>query len=756
MKQDVEIVFTKILKMVKASLSILAVLLMAMTAYGQELIPVGTWRSHFNYEQTYLVEKTTSKLFAATAQGLMYYDPEDRSINKLSKVDGLSDVSVSALAYNGDAEYLALGYQNGNVDIITSDGIKNLPVLLNSNVTENKKVNHISFYDGHMNLATDFGLLVLTAENQVIEAYQNLGENGEVIKIRASAILNDILYLATDDGVIAGGLTTGDNLQDFNNWERFSSSPIYNQDIVYVAMANGNIYAASEGSLYKHDGDSWLAITLLLNVDEQITKIRSGSNSLLILTNQRVLTASEADVVTEINFTTEADINDVLQEDQNTFWYADESLGLSKMENGSAEHIVLSGPLNNIKKIKIVSGEVYALPELSTNYTTTVSNKLGYSFFGNGEWTTVKPEEIIGMTNISDIMAFEDGLLVSSFGQGILDNQINHIVDFTNSPLDERETDTGNTLVSGLAEDNAGNIWVANFSANSLMKWDGEDLWEAFNFGSSAAEEPTSISINENDQLWMTLGLSGGRGILAYDIEAEVSRYITTTSTSLPSSQVNDIAFGKDNEVWMATDLGLAYFPFSFGIIEDQTVDVSLPIFDQSILFQDKQVNALAVDGGNRLWVGTQEGLWLFEEGFSSLIEYFTVDNSPLPSNSVMDLAIHPQTGELFILTEEGIVSYRTASTEGTNVHHQVKIFPNPVLPDFEGWVGLSGLANNVRVKITTVSGQLIREINAAGGGASWDVRDYSGRRVSTGVYLVFSASLDGNETFVGKIAVID
>ena len=106
--------------------------------------------------------------------------------------------------------------------------------------------------------------------------------------------------------------------------------------------------------------------------------------------------------------------------------------------------------------------------------------------------------------------------------------------------------------------------------------------------------------------------------------------------------------------------------------------------------------------------------------------------------------------------TDQGIVSYRTNASEGQDTHQQVKIFPNPVLPNFEGWVGLSGLANDVIIKITTVSGQLVKEIQASGGGASWDVRDYSGRRVATGVYMVFSASEDGNETFVGKIAVID
>ncbi|MEP2026466.1 MAG: hypothetical protein ABJH98_18555 [Reichenbachiella sp.] len=746
----------KILRMNERINLLIILLFLTYSTFGQELIPVGTWRSHFNYEQTYLVEKTTTKVFSTTDQGLMYFDQEDGSVNKLSKVDGLSDVGISALTYNAESEYLTLGYQNGNVDIITSDGIQNLPVLLESDITESKRVNHVSFYNGNMNLSTNFGLLVLTTDNQVTEAYQNLGENGEIIEIRSSTILNDVMYLATEDGVLAGELTSGDNLQDFNNWERFPTSVVYDKDMVAIASANSSVYSTSSSQLFKLTGSAWTEIDLNLGTEESIINIRMGLNVLLILTDQRALTMTASASIEKINIPDNAEVNDLLQEGDENFWYADGSLGLSKIENDAVEHIVLSGPLNGIEKLKIESEEVYALPSLATNYSNPVSNNLGYSLFSNGVWKTVKPSDINEFSNISDVVSVGDGLLLSSFGQGILDDETDGIIDYTNSPLDENDASTGNTLVSGLALDQSDNIWVANFSAHSLLKWDGEEEWESFDFGTSAGSEPTSLSVNENNQVWMTLGLVSGRGLLAYDIAADASRYVTATATNLPSNQVNDVAFGKDDEIWFATDLGIAYFPFSFGVVTDQTIDVSLPIFEQSILFQDKQVNTIAIDGGNRMWVGTLEGLWLFDDGFNNLIHHFTENNSPLPSNSVIDLAIHPETGELFIATEEGIVSYRTKATEGTNVHHQVKIFPNPVLPDFEGWVGLSGLANDVRIKITTIAGQLVREVNAVGGGASWDVRDYAGRRVSTGVYLVFSADQEGKETFVGKIAVID
>lgn len=755
MRPGAEIVFTKIPTMrIKVKIYLLVFLLSAYSVEAQEFTPMGTWRSHFNYEQTTLVERTTSKIFAAASHGLMYYDWEDGSINKLSKVDGLSDVGISALAYDPDSEYLTIGYESGNVDIITSEGIENLPILLHSNVTENKTINHVSFYAGNMNLSTDFGVLVLTTDNQVKEAYQNLGENGEVLAVRNSIVMEDIMYLATEDGVLSASLINGDNLQDFNNWTRHTGSSVYKTDMVSVAANNQIIYASTTSEIYKLSESIWSDVDLTLNTGEQIVNIKHGLENLLIITDQRVMIMNSSEVISTLVTPAGATVNDIIQETASTFWYADDSEGLSKLENGSAEHIVLAGPLNGIVKLKEQAGNIYAMPEQALDYTIPTTNGTGYSVFRLGNWTTNSPDDIEGFTNISDVLVLNENEWVSSFGKGIL--KADGIVDYTNSPLQEVGVGTGNTLVSGFAVDQSDHIWVTYFDAYSLYRWDGAEDWQPFDFGSSAAAEPTSIAINENNQVWMALGLQNGQGVLAYDIETEVSRYLTSSSTSLPSNQVNDIVFGKDDEVWLATDKGLAYFPFSFGIIEDQTIDVTLPIFEDQVLFEDKEVLSLAVDGGNRIWIGTHDGLWLFEEGFSKLIEHFTSANSPLPSNTVFDLNIHPATGELFVATDQGVVSYRTHATQGSDTHQQVKIFPNPVLPTFEGWVGLSGLANDVNVKITTVSGQLVREVNASGGGASWDVRDYLGQRVATGVYLVFSANEDGSETFVGKIAVID
>ena len=122
----------------------------------------------------------------------------------------------------------------------------------------------------------------------------------------------------------------------------------------------------------------------------------------------------------------------------------------------------------------------------------------------------------------------------------------------------------------------------------------------------------------------------------------------------------------------------------------------------------------------------------------------------------ITDIDINDVTGEVFIATKNGLVSFRSPATEGTSKHQSVKIFPNPVESDFEGLVGITGVVDQAIIKITDISGQLVWQARANGGTLGWNVRDINNNRVSTGMYFVFSSSDDGEEFFIGKIAIVD
>jgi len=118
-------------------------------------------------------------------------------------------------------------------------------------------------------------------------------------------------------------------------------------------------------------------------------------------------------------------------------------------------------------------------------------------------------------------------------------------------------------------------------------------------------------------------------------------------------------------------------------------------------------------------------------------------------------VGINHETGEVFMATDKGLVSYRGSATMGSDEFRDVYVYPNPVREDYHGDITIRGLVSNVNVKITDISGNIVYETNAEGGQATWNGKNFSGKRVSTGVYLVFCSNDDGSKTHITKLLFI-
>ena len=57
--------------------------------------------------------------------------------------------------------------------------------------------------------------------------------------------------------------------------------------------------------------------------------------------------------------------------------------------------------------------------------------------------------------------------------------------------------------------------------------------------------------------------------------------------------------------------------------------------------------------------------MFLLSEDGTEEILHFTKNNSPLFSDNIVDIVINPENGEVFIGTENGLISYRSNATEG-------------------------------------------------------------------------------------------
>ncbi len=145
--------------------------------------------------------------------------------------------------------------------------------------------------------------------------------------------------------------------------------------------------------------------------------------------------------------------------------------------------------------------------------------------------------------------------------------------------------------------------------------------------------------------------------------------------------------------------------------------------------------------------MATKNGVWLINSTGEKVIYQFTETNSPLLSNDVKKITIDGKTGEVFFATQKGICSFRSTATEANEKTENVLVFPNPVPPGFAGTIAIRGLVNNAIVKITELDGRLVYQTRALGGQAVWDGRDYKGRKISSGVYLIITGSDDASSS---------
>lgn len=232
-------------------------------------------------------------------------------------------------------------------------------------------------------------------------------------------------------------------------------------------------------------------------------------------------------------------------------------------------------------------------------------------------------------------------------------------------------------------------------------------------------------------------------------------------SGNLPSMQTYSLAQDLEGTIWVGTDKGVAVFyspdlVFTNFNYDAQQILITEGNYGQYLLSEEK-VKCITVDGANRKWIGTENsGVFLLSKDGQEEILHFTKKNSPLFSNNVVDIAINPNNGEVFMATENGVMSYRSDATEGPSNQAKTKVFPNPVRENYNGPIAISGLVNEARVKITDVSGELVFETIANGGQAIWSGKNKFDERVATGVYLVFSVNAFGEEEMVSKILFIN
>jgi ligand-binding sensor domain-containing protein len=343
--------------------------------------------------------------------------------------------------------------------------------------------------------------------------------------------------------------------------------------------------------------------------------------------------------------------------------------------------------------------------------------------------------------------------------------------DANNSPIKPTSAGNGWSLVSDVLFDQKGNLWALNgYTDRPLTVRDKNGIWYSFDCGPDAKNKYTTKMIQDFDEiLWFA---TKSDGVIGYKHNGTISdasddQIITIDegafSGNLPSSAVTALAADFDGELWIGTETGFAILYNAFGAFDAQPGDYNAQQikvnFEGNVEFVlgKTHITDIEVDGGNRKWMATANaGIILMSADGSEILEQHTMENSPIISNTIYDLQLNQETGELYIITDKGLVSYRTNASYEDPEYSDVKVFPNPVKPNYFGPVTIQGIRYDSDVKVTDIAGNLIYRTTSNGGTATWNGENVQGEKVPTGVYLIWTATnSEGRDRKVGKVMVI-
>ncbi|AIZ63119.1 hypothetical protein PK28_04390 [Hymenobacter sp. DG25B] len=761
---------------------LVASLLAAGGALGQGAVGYGDWQLHLPTNGAYALADAGAKVYVATNDAFLLFDKELKSIRLLSRRDGLHDVGVRTVAYDSLTQSVLVVYRNGNLDVLRPDGsIHNLTDILRKQLPGEKIINSIYFNARRAYLSGNFGLVVLDMNRlEVRDTYTNIGAGGEAVRVLATTVLHDSLYAATSYGLLRGRLT--DNLVDYHSW-RTDAGGLTRPGDPYRTLAtqDGRVYAGINGiGLHRFTGKEWVPLGPLAgNEYRQLTPSAAG---LLVVSNMGVALLKPNGEVRSYPNALIQNPRAATRARDGVLYVADNGNGLLAVapDGQQVTNYVTNSPAS-ARSFSILTEPNGRVTVFSGGYGDRYLQAEVYDGFyeyADGRWQSTTPQTLPDLAqyprpkDLTRGVRTPDGTLyIGSYGNGLLEWQgpgrfkLFNPVSNQPNPLLSVIADPNYTRINDVALDADGNVWVVNRhevpnTSGLFLYQPATKQWITIPYF-SGAENLDRIAIDDNGYAWLTESRKNGRGLVVYDRKTQARRLFTKEDGGLPAVELYDVVKDRVGDIWVATIAGVAVYNDPSQVFLPGSPGLRKPLVSRGegsgydLLFTEV-VKTIAVDGGNRKWFGTDNGLWLFNADGDEALQHFTTANSPLPSNRIVDVAVNDKTGEVFVATDAGLVSYRGSATVTEGAPSCAKVFPNPVRRSFTGQVGISGLANNAVVKITDVAGQLVYQTRASGGTVVWNLQDYNGRRVQSGVYLVLSSDADGQNGCISKIAVVN
>jgi len=748
-------------------------LLLKTNCFSQSIPPIGQWREHLPWNNAISIANNDNTLIAATLYAVFIYDKTDGSFTRLSKASGLSDVGTRAMAFDSASKTTVIAYNNSNIDVLKNNKTINMPDIRLSTVAGDKNIYHIFLYNNKAYLSTGIGIIVLNLLKYEVEDTWRIGKTGNNIRVNAVTISGNSIFAATEEGLKS--CLISQQASNYNNWTLIQNG-IIPGNCKSVIGSNNNVIALKNDSIFQQTVSGF---KLMFANNKPINAINFSGNKLMVMQSVQnkgsvVQLSVDGTIVKSYSSTLLSNPLQALEIGQDC-WVADKNNGLIKLNGTNAERVFPNSPINvAFGEMKCFNNSIWVAAGQVNSAWNYLYNPNGLYKFADEQWTGINLYAQPKLDSVLDFITITEqpstgSIFAGSYGGGLVEitktQQINIYKQGTG--LGAAAGDPRSYRVSGLATDVDNNIWISNFgAAQNLVLRKANGQWKSFSIPFLHTENAVStIVIDDYDQKWIVS--PKGNGVFVYqsgknidDIGDDVWRYLRKGKGygNLPSNVVNCIAKDKNGYMWIGTDNGIGIVTCADQVMFNNC-EAIIPIVKQDnfagYLFQDEDIRSIEVDGANRKWVATKNGVWLISAEGDKIIYHYTKDNSPLLSDDVSSIAIQSQTGEVFISTASGICSFRGTATEGDETVGKVLVYPNPVPKGYGGTIAIRGLPNNSWVKITELDGRLVYQTKSLGGQAVWNGKSYNGNTIASGVYLILVSDESNQNKTVAKVFFI-
>lgn len=750
-----------------------------------EMGSMGQWKMHLSYNSPTEVAATASRIYAQ-AQGAVYYlDRATDQLKYLSRATGLKGNTATHIAYDEASRQLVIAYIDGRIDLLDdADNVRQMPDLQLKAGSVDVTIHCITPGSRYVYLGTSFGILALNAKKAEISDTYYIGHEAASVEVQQIIELGDTLYAFSYDTIYKACLK--DNLPDYTYWHT-EKMPF--DQVQQATVWQDKIYILANQRLYRRNGGNWEQV---LNQDIQWMHAHDGQ--MLFYTNAGLFRLTDEGVPAGLS--DRYRMNDAVFTN-GEYWTAELNWGLIRLSTDGDAYFHPEGPNSNFGYCMYAAhDQLYT--SIGGRWATEWNRYGRINIYDGQKWNNIEEGFIsthagkpaIDISSLAIDPNDPGHFFAATYGTGVFEfrnygETIRHYTADTvyhSTTLREAVSGLPSSIyyyyirTDGAMIDEKGNFWVLNSTSvgKPLHILTPEGSWYDLNLRSGGTNlslsTPSGIWVDcrNSQRKWMfdqraTQGVilldDGGTPTVNSDDRClKRESFTDQNGNSLSPSFFRCFLQDKTDRIWIGTDKGIITIPSTVDFFTSNACRrIIIPRNDGSglgdYLLGNEMINCMALDGGGRIWIGTaNSGLYVIEDD-TITVAHFTENNSLLPSDAIQSIAIMPKTGEVFVGTDRGIASYRSDASEPQQTMSEVYAFPNPVRPDYGGYISIIGLTENTTVNIIDSGGNLVCKTKSNGGTAVWDGKLADGRRATPGVYTALCNGAGGHTAV--KILVI-